>query len=907
MRQVELATTAKQRAWARLQLKAAYAELDENAGDLFFDPNVRVVVCTAYTAIRLLHDRRFGPLLDEGRSAFGTVVVDEAGLVSRAAAAALSLHAADRVWLVGDSKQLSPISRIERILAESKARWMASSGLTHLSGESARQPGVHMLKTQYRMHPEIGELVSKFQYEGLLEHASDLLARQWEPPSILVDVPRAIWYVIDEETDRRRHRIRASRGPGNRSWSRRIAIDVLNKLFRDVRLRTCNGCFITPFRGQVATINEYLRTEKIDAWTASSVHSRQGTEADVVIFDTVNAGSHGWAPHEWKRLVNVGISRGRHWVIVIASRDEMNETYLRPLAKMLWPAVLSTSGSAMNWREVKGLSSDASDVSYDSPETIGQQLAVRESLRPVFSQEQQRLCGLKLDGKPRLVRGVAGSGKTVVLAHWVAQTLLEQVTGGDKESLHPSPAKPKEEGMIWVIYANLALAGLLTDIAEAAWRQFETKRSFPWDRVRIRHVREVLDDLLISQGVYLSRFGDDINAAAAEYLRIVPSPEPVCQSMFIDESQDFGPATLQLLAALTEQAEPHDLNSKNLNLFYDNAQNVYDRGMPKWSDLGVDLRGRSTVMEESFRSTHPISEYALNVLCRTTDAAKNPEHRELVRRGLIRQERLPSQRPWWRVRYNEIGGPLPQLHLFDSFAEERRFLIERLISLINDADVRTSQICVLYNGRKAKDSLQMDVAPKLRVLGAELRLTSRESIRPDESTIVATTAHSFKGYDAEIVFLFHVGGFAIDDRILGHPLYVAMTRAKSQLIVSGHHVELPNSRSLLQTLGLCHDDLCAANRTVCRTDREDLRSSLIARLGESHADWIDELIGNHREIDLSPLSDDNGQTFDPLVFHFRTGLFHYVCANSGSLASDEEAKLAEAGYMILYPGDPIPT
>ena len=32
-------------------------------------------------------------------------------------------------------------------------------------------------------------------------------------------------------------------------------------------------------------------------------------------------------------------------------------------------------------------------------------------------------CGLALDGKPRLVRGVAGSGKTVVLAHWLMQTV----------------------------------------------------------------------------------------------------------------------------------------------------------------------------------------------------------------------------------------------------------------------------------------------------------------------------------------------------------------------------------------------------------------------------------------------------------------------------------------------------
>lgn len=30
-----------------------------------------------------------------------------------------------------------------------------------------------------------------------------------------------------------------------------------------------------------------------------------------------------------------------------------------------------------------------------------------------------------MDGKPRLVRGVAGSGKTIVLAHWLQKTVKQ--------------------------------------------------------------------------------------------------------------------------------------------------------------------------------------------------------------------------------------------------------------------------------------------------------------------------------------------------------------------------------------------------------------------------------------------------------------------------------------------------
>ncbi len=641
----------------------------------------------------------------------------------------------------------------------------------------------------------------------------------------------------------------------------------------------------------MTAVNDFLRKTASVNWSASSVHTQQGTEADVVIVDTVNAGSTGWAPHEWKRLINVGISRARHAMIMIASRDEMKEPYLQPLVEMLWPAVLKSRGGKLGWHEVDPQIKYLPCSLPASSEKLGGQLAVRESLRPVFSDEQQRLCGLRLDGKPRLVRGVAGSGKTVVLAHWLARTLLAEVESGDE------PGAP-----IWVVYANMALSGLLKDLVQSAWDQLRSGEALPWDRVRFHHVRDVLDRHLIAQGKYLSAFGDDINAAAAEYLKSFPGPEPVCRIMFIDESQDFGPDTLRLLAMLTEQAESSDHNSKNLNLFYDNAQNIYDREMPRWTDLGVDLRGRSTVMEESFRSTRPIAEYALNVLCRLTDAAKRAEHRELVRRDLVRRQKLTEGRTWWHVRYNETGGPEPALHVLKNFALERQFLVQQMVDLVNNQNVRPSQICILLNGKKAEESLRMDVTPQLKAHGIELNMTRRESIRPDDSAITATTAHSFKGYDAELVWIFHAGGFALPDRTLGPPLYVAITRTKSQLIVSSHHSDYEPSNRLLEILRQTKVDLREAAHARGETDREDIRRELISRLGSPHADWIGDLLRRH-VIDLSPLLDSEGQIAHEPLFHFRTPLFHYVCLGEQIVSLQQRAALERDGYTVLSPGD----
>lgn len=47
------------------------------------------------------------------------------------------------------------------------------------------------------------------------------------------------------------------------------------------------------------------------------------------------------------------------------------------------------------------------------------------------------------------------------------------------------------------------------------------------------------------------------------------------------------------------------------------------------------MRGRSSVMQESFRSTKPITEFALNVLYRLQPSEKGGDHAELTDRGLI--------------------------------------------------------------------------------------------------------------------------------------------------------------------------------------------------------------------------------------------------------------------------------
>ncbi len=138
----------------------------------------------------------------------------------------------------------------------------------------------------------------------------------------------------------------------------------------------------------------------------ASRSSQQGAQAKLVIFDTANASSTSWSIQDWLRLVNVGISRAEEFVILIASRSEIQSPFLKPLLSSLKPMVLKRVGSVWRWSEVSpnATYSVPPDVSSD-PNLLGQQITQRQSLRKVLSHDQQRLCEIQMDGKPRLVRG----------------------------------------------------------------------------------------------------------------------------------------------------------------------------------------------------------------------------------------------------------------------------------------------------------------------------------------------------------------------------------------------------------------------------------------------------------------------------------------------------------------------
>ena len=111
------------------EIKETLKRINDVSREVFMAADVDVVLSTAFRALSMFWYPEYREMIESNHAPFTTIIIDEAGLVSRAATAVLSQLASRRVILAGDPKQLAPISRMSRVLPTSQARWLASGGL----------------------------------------------------------------------------------------------------------------------------------------------------------------------------------------------------------------------------------------------------------------------------------------------------------------------------------------------------------------------------------------------------------------------------------------------------------------------------------------------------------------------------------------------------------------------------------------------------------------------------------------------------------------------------------------------------------------------------------------------------------------------------------------------------------
>ena len=387
-----------------------------------------------------------------------------------------------------------------------------------------------------------------------------------------------------------------------------------------------------------------------------------------------------------------------------------------------------------------GITGDLFDDVADTEDAVTQTLP---DIIKIMDVQQEQLARSLGEGH-RVIHGVAGSGKTLILGY---------------RCLHLAEAIAKP---ILVLCFNITLAARL--------RSFISSRGIG-SKVQIYHfhdwcvqqLRTYHVDLIESEKPVWERQVDTV-IDAVDKGRI---PRAQYGALMIDEGHDFEPEWLRLV---TQMIDP-EINS--LLLLYDDAQSIYKKksGLGfSLSSVGIQAAGRTTILRLNYRNTREILGYAYN----------------FARHYLSPQNADEDHIPLVEPTAAGASGPEPFMKRFDSLDDEIGFALA-CIRKWHQEGINLQDIAILYPG--GIHGKQMAAA--LRTAGFDhLWLGSKQyksAYDPKIERIPVLTIHSSKGLEFRRVIIIGLGSLGADEERVAEDarlLYVGMTRAQEGLILT---------------------------------------------------------------------------------------------------------------------------
>jgi len=321
----------------------------------------RVIIATASKFA--LDDRIWGWKPD-------TVIIDETSMLGFPFVYAGAKQSQKRLLLFGDFRQLPPVCVSE----EPQVReWLGRdafdiAGIQQAVNQGRTDSRVTLLNTQYRMNREIGTIVSKFSYGGMLNtddatHRITQLISASEPvpnsPIVIVDTSSAYTACMQERKKGSFSRLNITHGL--------IVLDTCKSMLSSGAKEIA---VITPYRAQAKLLSHLIKSLNLDASViAATIHRFQGAEKECVVLDLVDALPQerasrltGTDPETATRLLNVAISRAKGKLVIVAdvSFIQAYHTGRSPAAKLLQlvrdypstkPAFIASQHPDISWSE----------------------------------------------------------------------------------------------------------------------------------------------------------------------------------------------------------------------------------------------------------------------------------------------------------------------------------------------------------------------------------------------------------------------------------------------------------------------------------------------------------------------------------------------------------------------------
>lgn len=307
-------------------LLGLHARLDDLQAETVRAARLVTATGAAVSINRLLH-----------QETFDTVVIEEAAMVVLPMLFLCAARASRKVVVVGDPMQLPAIVQSTDPYVQ---RAMARNIFTVATRDPFDSPLVSMLEEQYRMHPAIGDIVSRVFYRGRLRHALQAADLQ----HIVMAEPARGSAVVLVDTSGHTACVAADPPPSRlNEGSARIVVGLVRQA---LACELGSIAVISPYKAQARTIRTLLREDGIspERVECRTVHRFQGNERDMVIVDTVDTDpfppgvllAGGRPGASAANLLNVAISRARGKLVVVADREYYERTCPRsPVARVV--------------------------------------------------------------------------------------------------------------------------------------------------------------------------------------------------------------------------------------------------------------------------------------------------------------------------------------------------------------------------------------------------------------------------------------------------------------------------------------------------------------------------------------------------------------------------------------------
>ncbi len=367
------------------------------------------------------------------------------------------------------------------------------------------------------------------------------------------------------------------------------------------------------------------------------------------------------------------------------------------------------------------------------------------SIMRVMDIQQEQLARSLGDGH-RVIHGVAGSGKTMILGYR-AEYLAQASTASSKPIL--------------ILCFNEPLGVKLHSVMHAKGLAAQ---------VHVRHFHKWCRQQLVAFGQTLPANNMPVDAKMADMVqRVIAAvdrkqiPSGQYQAVLIDEGHDFAPEWLKLV---TQMVDP---TTNSLLLLYDDAQSIYERARSKqfsFKSVGVQAQGRTTILKINYRNTKQILQTA-NLIAADLLTADDKD-----------DDGIPLVKPISCGR----EGQAPILIKLPTLREEA-FAIADQLNQAHKEGHAWGDMAILCPDYSTRD-LCAQVLHQ-RQMPVEMR-RSPGDFDPTSDTIKVMTMKVSKGLEFPVVALPGVGHMPAkgeDEQEAARVFYVAATRATQRLVI----------------------------------------------------------------------------------------------------------------------------